>query len=90
MRLLIIPALLLLVFPGAVQARHHTRYHARHATSTHRTASPAEQGVKVWVNTNSGVYHFPGERWYGRTQEGEYMSEGAAKRAGYRPTRNGQ
>ena len=26
--------------------------------------------VKVWVNTNSGAYHCPGTRWFGKTHEG--------------------
>ena len=41
--------------------------------------------VKVWVNTNSGVYHCPGTRWYGKTKHGEYMSECEAIKAGNRP-----
>jgi DNA uptake protein ComE-like DNA-binding protein len=38
----------------------------------------------VWVNTKSGVYHKEGDRWYGRTEEGKYMSEADALKAGYR------
>lgn len=38
---------------------------------------------KVWVNTKSGVYHKEGDRWYGRTQEGKYMTEDEANKAGY-------
>jgi hypothetical protein len=41
--------------------------------------------IKVWVNTNSGVYHCPGSRWYGATKEGKYMGECEAQKAGYRP-----
>ena len=52
--------------------------------------APATSSVQVWVNTKTGVYHFPGERWYGNTKEGQYMSEDAAKKAGYRATENGQ
>jgi hypothetical protein len=42
------------------------------------------------VNLDSGVYHYPGERWYGNTKNGQYMTEAAARKAGYRPTENGQ
>ncbi len=41
--------------------------------------------AEVWVNTRSGAYHCAGSRWYGATKAGEYMSETAAQRAGYRP-----
>jgi len=86
---LVILAALALVAPIYAQAPAH--HHARHHhSSIHKAAAPASQGVKVWVNTNSGVYHYPGERWYGRTQEGQYMTEDAAKKAGYRATENGQ
>ena len=64
------------------------------ASSHHRRHRPAQQSpnqsVQVWVNTASGVYHYQGERWYGRTKEGQYMTEAQAVKAGYRPTHNGQ
>jgi hypothetical protein len=44
----------------------------------------------VWVNTYSGIYHYPGTRWYGNTNSGQYMSEEEALAEGYRPARNGQ
>jgi hypothetical protein len=39
----------------------------------------------VWVNTDAGVYHKPGTRWYGKTKHGKYMLEADAIKAGYKP-----
>ena len=46
---------------------------------------PGGGSGKVWVNTNSKIYHCEGTRWYGKTKSGEYMTEAAAKAAGNRP-----
>lgn len=46
------------------------------------------KGIRVWVNTNSGVYHCPGSRHYGQTNEGEYATETGALAAGHRPANN--
>ena len=45
---------------------------------------------KVWVNTRSGVYHKEGDRWYGKTKEGKYMTEDEAIKAGYRADKEKQ
>jgi eukaryotic-like serine/threonine-protein kinase len=39
----------------------------------------------VWVNTDSGIYHCSGTRWYGKTHVGEYMKQKQARAKNYRP-----
>lgn len=47
--------------------------------------SSGNPDVRVWVNTNSGVYHCPNERWYGNTKHGMFMTQREAQAKGYRP-----
>jgi hypothetical protein len=44
----------------------------------------------VWVNTESGVYHKEGTRYYGKTKTGKYMSEADAQKAGFHGAKNDQ
>jgi len=46
--------------------------------------------VVVWLNIPSGIYHYKGERWYGRTKHGAYACEKEAIKAGDRASLNGQ
>jgi len=43
----------------------------------------AQSKGMVWVNTDSGIYHKSGQ-FYGKTKVGKFMTEAAAKQAGYR------
>jgi hypothetical protein len=52
------------------------------ATSSQEIVAAKASG-KVWVNTESGVYHKSG-RWYGKTKAGKFMTESEAKAAGYK------
>ena len=47
----------------------------------------ASESRQVWVNTASGIYHYPGSRWYGNTKQGKFMSEKDARARGYRPAK---
>jgi hypothetical protein len=46
--------------------------------------------VVVWLNIPTGIYHYKGERWYGRTKHGAYACEKEAIKAGDRASENGQ
>jgi hypothetical protein len=43
----------------------------------------------VWVNLKTGVYHREGDRWYGKTKNGKFMTESDAQKAGYRASKQG-
>ena len=44
----------------------------------------------VWLNSETGVYHFKGQRWFGRTKNGAYECRKEGDGEGDRATRNGQ
>ncbi len=101
MKRLFVPALLalaLLIAPTSAYAtKHHTTAGAPvtsgslqlFATEAAAQAHCPRDQV-VWLNTNSGIYHEKGMRWYGNTRSGAYVCRREADAAGDRDTRNGQ
>lgn len=90
--------LALLPAPTIAAARHHKPAASTSAStaglqefSTEAAAQAhCPRDVVVWLNTNSGIYHEKGMRWYGNTREGAYVCRREADAAGDRDTRNGQ
>jgi DNA uptake protein ComE-like DNA-binding protein len=62
---------------------------ARGASAQATTGQQPPAKGMVWVNTATKVYHYEGDRWYGKTKEGKYMSEEDAIKAGYRASKEG-
>jgi hypothetical protein len=52
------------------------------------SSSPSSSPVNsddVWVNIKSAKYWKPGSRYYGKTEQGEYLTEEEAVQKGYLP-----
>jgi len=58
------------------------------AASQTEAKVPPAKGM-VWVNTATKVYHREGDRWYGKTKEGKFMTEDEAMKAGYHASKEG-
>lgn len=56
------------------------------ASSAESAQAPPAKGM-VWVNTETKVFHREGDRWYGKTKHGKYMTEADALAAGYRESK---
>jgi DNA uptake protein ComE-like DNA-binding protein len=62
------------------------------ATPPSRTTVPAQQppaAGMVWANLDTKIYHREGDRFYGKTKNGKWMTEADAIAAGYRASKTG-
>ena len=57
------------------------------ASEASSPAQPPPSKGMVWVNTETKVFHREGDKWYGNTKHGKYMTEADALKAGYRETK---
>ena len=51
------------------------------------TKAPGAAPDKVWLNAPTRIYHCPTDRYYGRTKDGQYMTEPEARATGARGAR---
>jgi len=60
---------------------------AKPASAPVAAQQPPVKGM-VWVNLDSKVFHREGDRYYGTTKNGKFMTEADAVKAGYREAKS--
>lgn len=62
---------------------------ARTPSAATAVQQPPVKGM-VWVNLSTKVFHREGDRYYGNTKNGKFMTEADAVKAGYREAKTGK
>jgi hypothetical protein len=70
----------LAVFPSSARG---ARASAKSTAQKNSASATSHKGM-VWVNPKTKIYHREGDRWYGKSKGGKYMTEADAIKAGYR------
>ncbi|MGI9074509.1 MAG: ComEA family DNA-binding protein [Bryobacteraceae bacterium] len=77
--------------PAVSQPSSREQRSTSHPTTSASSASAEsnQQGGPgmVWVNPKTKIFHRQGDRWYGKTKNGKYMTEAEAVGAGYRESK---
>jgi len=76
---------------GAYQAHNNSSSTGNKGLQSFSTEQLAKQhcpsDTVVWLNLNTGIYHFKGEHLYGITKNGTYVCQKEADKVGNRATR---
>ena len=79
-----------LTFSGGALADQAKQAPAKTATKAAAMPAPSDKEIAdaqskglVWVNTSSKLYHKDGQ-FYGKTKQGQFMTEADAQKGGYR------
>jgi len=73
--------------PGPAPAAAKSGETAKSPAAATTAQTPPQKGM-VWANTDSKIYHKEGDRWYGKTKQGKWMTEADALKEGYRAAKN--
>jgi hypothetical protein len=77
----------LLEFPAQARAARPAGTVSAQKSATSSNQSAGSHKGMVWVNPKTKIFHRPGDRWYGKSKGGKYMTEADAIKAGYKPAK---
>lgn len=75
--------------PAAPSPSSSTPKSSRTASAPTTAQQPPAPGM-VWVNLDTKVFHRQGDRYYGNTKHGKFMTEADAVKAGYHEAKTGK